>query len=158
MTNAPGEGIRTRDPLAIAAEMAFRDARKDGLTITDSADVVASVIRAMLEKRVQDEAEVNREMISVQSIFGAKSGEPLVDFKYGLEHFTLTVAEAREHAIAVLDCCNAATMDAAVFRWLTLQMGMDTAAAAHAIGDLRRFRGDIPKEDWRTDEQKGSDG
>lgn len=146
-----------RDPIAIAAEMAFKDARKDGLSISDSADIVAAVIRELLEQREQANATMNREMIHVQSIFGAKTGAPLVDFKYGLEHFTLSVDQAREHAVAILECCTGADMDASVFRWLTLQMGMDATAAATAIGDLRRFRGDGQKEDWRTPEQQLED-
>lgn len=137
------------DGLAGMIAKAFREARKEGLSIEDAAQIVADVIHDKLEERGAEDAEVNREMIKVQSIFGARTGLPLVDFRYGLEHFTLPVEQARDHALVILDCCNAATMDAAVFRWLTLsKLGLDQRAAAAAIGELRRFRGDVPREDW----------
>lgn len=146
-----------RDALAVLIETAFKSARKEGLSVADAADLVADVVRARLEERILDQSEVNHNMINVQSIYGAKTGLPLVDFSYGFEHFTLDVDSAREHALAILTCAEAASQDAGVYRWLTLStLGLDARAAQAAIADLRRFRGDAQKEDWRTPEQKAS--
>lgn len=146
------------DQLAGLVEKAFKEARKEGLSIGDAANIVANLIREHLDERMQENAAADAGMINVQSIFGVKSGLPQVDFRYGFEHFTLTVEQAREHALDILQCAEAASQDAGIYRWLTLsELGLNPRAAATAIGDLRRFRGDVPKEDWRTPAQQLAD-
>lgn len=147
-----------RSKLALLIEEAFKEARKAGVSVADASDVVANIIHDHLEKKVLEGTAVDASMIRVQSIFGAKSGFPLVDFQFGFEHFTLEVEQAREHAYAVLQCAEAASQDAGLFRFLTLgDLGLEPRAAAGVIADLRRFRGDVPKEDWRTPEQQLAD-
>lgn len=123
----------------------------------DAGTVVAEVVRERLDQNYREDTNGD-DIIHVQSIFGAKTGLPLVDFRYGFEHFTLDVDQARDHALNVLRCAEAASQDAGVYRWLTLSdLGLPERAAAEAIRDLRRYRGDAEKEDWRTPEQQSSD-
>lgn len=142
------------DPLATMIADTFRSCRKDGLSIEDTAEVISEAMRRYLEERGMDDAEYDAERVQVQSIFGARTGLPLVDFKVGFEHWTMPVEQARQHGLNILTCAEAASQDAGMYRWLTLQMDMSAQAAAAAIADLRRFRGDQPKDDWRTPEQQ----
>lgn len=147
-----------RDRLAEVIETTFKEGRRSGLSIAAAADLVADALRRHLEQERMEEGEVDADLIHMQSIFGYKTGMPMVDFQVGFEHFSLPVAKAREHALAILQVAEAASQDAAVYRWLTLSdLGLDARAAAHAVGELRRFRGDAPKEDWRTPEQQLTD-
>lgn len=141
-----------RDPLAVIVERVFREARREGVSISDAADIVAAGMRNHLEERTRERSNTDSNMIRVQSIFGARSGLPLVEFLYGLENFTLEVEQARRHALNILACAETASQDAALYRWLTLseQLSFDPTTAAAAIHDLRRFRGDAEKQDWRN--------
>lgn len=143
--------MSARDPLAVMVEKAFKEARGQGLSVADAADIVVQVLRA---KQAEAELEglCKSDVVDVQSIVGARTGDPYVQCRVGFEQWQWDVDSARHHAMSVLMCAEAAMHDAAMFRWLTLgPMGSERAAALHAIADLRRFRGDVDREDWRPD-------
>lgn len=149
----------SRHPIAILIEEVFKAARREGLSISAAADVAAEEVRTRVESDLKTVSQAAADMINIQSIFGAKSGEPLVDFRYGLEHFTLDVEAARRHALSILTCAEAAMQDASMYRWATLgPLGFSPAQGASLINELRRFRGDTDREDWRTADQRGADG
>lgn len=142
-----------RDPLADIIEQTYRESRRDGMGIGATSNMIAAVIRSeVLDKIAVSEAEglSKADHVMVQSIVGAASGTPAVQCRVGFEQWQWDVDQAREHAMAVLAATEAAVHDAAVMRWLTLgAVGMDKNAAMTAIVDLRRFRGDVDREDWR---------
>lgn len=90
-----------------------------------------------------------RHVIDVQSIVSAANGQPLVQIKWGSQAGQLTPAEARQHALGLLDAANAAETDAALLR-LTRQAGGDDEEAAVLLALVRAQRGDDPdRQDWR---------
>lgn len=140
-----------RDPLALAVESAFKEARSQGLSVAVASDIVAEVIRS---KTADDEVDglAPADMVTVQSIVGARTGDPYVQCRVGLEQWQWDIPTAREHALALLAVAEAAVHDAAMVRWMTLgplEAPHDTAL--QAVADLRRFRGDTAREDWRPD-------
>jgi hypothetical protein len=143
-----------RDPLAAIFEKTWRDCRADGMSITATADMLAAVFREeLLDAIGEEEAEglSKADHVMVQSVVGGSSGAPIVQCRVGYEQWQWDVEEAREHAGTVLACAEAAVHDAAMVRWLTLgPIGLDQDAALDAVGDLRRFRGDLEREDWRV--------
>jgi len=85
--------------------------------------------------------------IEIESGVSASSGYGFVTLKWGPMGGQLTTREARAHALNVLGAADAADHDAVVMRWLTAQMDMPVAAAAHALADLRRARAAIEAEE-----------
>lgn len=142
-----------RDQLAVILQESFQGCRKDGMSVAASFDLLADVFRQqILDKIGVTEAEglVKDDHVMVQSIVGGGSGQPAVQFRVGFEQWQMDVTQAREHAQTVMMCAEAAVHDAAMFRWLALgPIGMDREAAMQAIVELRRFRGDVDREDWR---------
>lgn len=144
----------SRDPLAAMVELAFKKARTDGLSITDAADIVAQVIRAKQTEAELEGIQPSPDVIAVQSIVGARTGDPYVQCRIGLEQWQWDIDTARHHAMAVLTCAEAAVHDAAMIRWMTLgEMDAPPEVAWQAVADLRRFRGDVDRADWRPSEQ-----
>jgi hypothetical protein len=139
-----------RDPLAEIAEATFREARKVGLSIAEAADALAQALRRRLGEEYLATAPADQ--VLVQSIVSATTGDPLVQCRVGLESWQWTPQDAREHALWLLACAEAAIHDAAMQRWLVLHMNLEPAVAAGAMSDLRRFRGDVPREHWKADE------
>lgn len=138
-----------RDPLAVMVEEAFKEARRQGMSVAAAADIVVQVLRAK-----QAEAELEQlsspDVVAVQSIVGARTGDPYVQCRVGFEQWQWDVESARHHAMAVLACAEAAMHDAATVRWLILgPLDVPQATAWQAVSDLRRFRGDVDRADWR---------
>lgn len=143
-----------RDPMAAMIEFTFKEGRKAGMSVAAVADIVAEAIRAKIGE-METEGLSKSDCVSVQSIVGARSGDPYVQCKVGLEGWQWDIPEAREHAYGVLQCAEAAIHDAAMVRWMTLgPMGLDRTAAFGAISDLRRFRGDVEREYWPPNDAK----
>jgi hypothetical protein len=78
--------------------------------------------------------------IRVESRVGYKTGEPLVQIVLRGERCQLGVKEAREHAVAILTCAEAAESDLFIWRLMTERVGLATEQAAQVIGDFRKFR------------------
>jgi hypothetical protein len=143
--------VADRDPLAVAVEGAFKEARSQGLSVADASDIVAEVIRSRTaEAEVEGLAPAG--ICTVQSIVGARTGDPYVQCRVGLEQWQWDVPTAREHALALLAVAEAAVHDAAMLRWMTLgPLSTPHDTALQAVQDLRRFRGDTAREDWRPE-------
>ena len=148
----------TDDPLGDMIEQTFRESRKEGMSIHDTAQLIASVVReAILDKIGEKEGEglYKADHVRVQSVVGAASGNPAVQCRVGFEQWQWDPEEAREHARNVMQCAEAATLDAAIIRWATLgALKLDLRAAHRMVYDLRRFRGDVEREDWRPPAQE----
>jgi hypothetical protein len=139
-----------RDPWAVAVEKTFREARSAGMTIADAADVVVAVLREKIDAHAAEGVTDPDDVVHMQSILSARSGEPLVQIRCGPLQWQWETGTTRSHALKLLAVAEAAEHDAAVYRWMTLgPMDYPAAAAVRAIGELRRFRGDAEREDWR---------
>lgn len=134
--------------LADLIEKGFKEGRASGLSIRDCAVLIAEVV---MKKLTDDDPPAPVDVVQVQSVVSAASGDPLVQCRVGGERWQWEPDEARAHARAVFEVAEAAVQDAAAFRWMTLSMGLDPEPAFAAILDLRRFRGDVDKEDWGPD-------
>lgn len=78
-------------------------------------------------------------LIKVESILGQKHG-PQVMLSWGKESGLVTSAEARQHALRVLECADAAESDAFMFHFLQKTVGVTPQAAVAVIADFRRYR------------------
>jgi hypothetical protein len=87
-------------------------------------------------------------VILMQSILRS-DGEPFVHLKWGNQTGQLTPGAIRDHAMRLLKTAEAAIMDAAVCKWLMVTFGWEFEKAAGYVGNLRAFRGDSTREDWR---------
>jgi hypothetical protein len=81
--------------------------------------------------------------IDVSSGVSSTSGFGFVTLRWGAESGQLTTAEARAHALSLLEAADAAEFDAAVLRWMTHDLDTPIEQAAAALGALRRSRADL---------------
>lgn len=148
---SPPAAAATSDSLADLIERAFKEGRGAGLGIRACAEIIAGVVRGKLEG---DDPPAAADRVDVQAVVSHRSGDPLVQCRVGAERWQWEPQLAREHAMALLTVAEAAVHDAAMVRWLTLSVGMERDAAFQGLVDLRRFRGDVDRQDWRP----GADG
>ncbi len=81
------------------------------------------------------------EMIHIESIYGARTGEPLVELRWGAEEGQFTPDEARAHALRVLEAAEAAEQDAFLMDWLLHQVGViDVEKRAMMLKHFRAWR------------------
>lgn len=92
-----------------------------------------------------------REEILMQSTVTVE-GRPSVQLRWGPMTGQLTPEEAREHARRIFETAEAAVHDAAMYRWLLEKAEVPREHAMEALFELRRFRGDSTREDWRGGE------
>lgn len=74
---------------------------------------------------------------------------PMVQVKWGDNKGQLTPEAAREHALHMLECAEAAIYDASLVRFLMGELDIEFEAAHQMLYGLRKFRGDSTREDWR---------
>jgi hypothetical protein len=87
---------------------------------------------------IGNEKDPEKNTIWVTSLVSAKTGEGIVDFRWGETHAQLTVAEARNHAAGVYEVAEAAETDAFIVEFFEKELNCDRDKA---IGILRAFRG-----------------
>lgn len=80
--------------------------------------------------------------INVSNILAHRNYEPYVCLAWGQQEAQLTVEESREHALAILECAEAAVGDSLIWRLLEEKLGIDDERIAVVIEDLRTFRED----------------
>ncbi len=82
--------------------------------------------------------------IDVSSIVSGRTLEPFVTITWGEYRAQLTPEEARQHALIILECAEAAETDAFVFNWLTRDVVGTEAEKGEEferiIGAFRAFR------------------
>jgi hypothetical protein len=89
-------------------------------------------------------------VIKFSSIYGVRTGEPLIHFEWGKEKGELTITEARAHAIAVLETWEAAIGDAFLFEFIEVKVGDPAKPNFMGANMLQEFRA------WR--QQRGFGG
>jgi hypothetical protein len=70
------------------------------------------------------------------------TGKPFVQLNWGAEVGQLDVEAARSHAQLVLEACQNAVTDAALYAWATEKLELDGSRAAQMIDALRTYRDD----------------
>ncbi len=111
-------------------------------------------LRRLLEDQLQAAPGVGTE-VTVQGIVSVSTGEPVVDMRAGEAAWQMTPAQARQHALIVLDAAVEAERDAATMAFMRSMDGDEpdedaerTAGAfLHAMREHRKdwlesFRGD----------------
>lgn len=82
----------------------------------------------------------------LESVVSAQTGEPRVNLTWESTRLgQLSVEEARQHALAVLEVAEAAEQDAFLFRWLQKVVGLSPQKAVLVLGEFRSTRGQ-----WRA--------
>jgi len=84
--------------------------------------------------------------IDIESGVGYLSRLGYVNLRWGDQAGQLTTREARVHALAILDAAAAADHDAAVFRFLSDELGLEPETAARSLGGLRIARARVDEE------------
>ena len=74
------------------------------------------------------------------SILGYNTGKPLVQFSYPGGDVMMSPLEARNLALNLLQCADAAQSDMAIFGMLTESVGLDVNIAGRLIKELRGRR------------------
>lgn len=73
-------------------------------------------------------------------------GKGFIHLAWGRElRIQFTPAEARQHALRLLEVAEAAESDAIVYRLLREEIGLDMQKATGVIGHLRQFRDEPEK-------------
>jgi hypothetical protein len=88
-----------------------------------------------MEKKVPDE-----NFLWVTSLVSQKDQQGYVEIEYKGEKIQLSVAEAREHALYILEACEAAEMDAILLQFLQHDMGLEVEKAIAIIQSIRQYR------------------
>lgn len=77
----------------------------------------------------------------VRSQYGFNHRKPQVVITMpGGETLQMSPAEARHHALAVLECADAAESDAFIFEYLQAKVGLTDNQMAQVLGDFRTWR------------------
>jgi hypothetical protein len=120
-------------------------------------DLVREVgrLRALLEQQLAAAPGVGTE-VTVQGIVSGTSGEPLVTMRAGEAVWQMTTAQARQHALIILDAAVEAERDAATVAFMR-QMALDGGdsqeeAERYAAGFLAMMRDH--RRDWFRDFQE----
>lgn len=82
----------------------------------------------------------NTTILFQSSGVSAFTGEPFIEIHWGNQVGQLTVEEARIHAFALLECCEAALSDAFLFKFARDRAGMDSERAAQLLAHFREYR------------------
>lgn len=78
--------------------------------------------------------------IDVESLVSDRNREPYVVLKWGPHRAQLTPAEARRHALIILEASDAAISDAFLVAWLTEHIGVTPPVMAAALEAFRHYR------------------
>ncbi len=78
--------------------------------------------------------------ILVESMVGARSGEPLVKLEWGNQSGLLSPSEARAHAYGILEAAASAEIDAVIIQWAQQTLGMSLEQAALLRRTFRQSR------------------
>lgn len=78
--------------------------------------------------------------IRIESIVSAQTGKALVKLEWGPMSGQLTPAEAKEHAVRILEVAWGAEVDSILVEFFTTKIGVDMLAAVQILRDFRELR------------------
>lgn len=82
-----------------------------------------------------------KEFVAVESLVSNRDESPRIQITYKNEIVQLSASEGREHALYILECCEAAEMDSIVLKFLKTKLNIDLPRAVVLIKELRKYRG-----------------
>jgi hypothetical protein len=85
-------------------------------------------------------ADAGEDFIAIHSGVGGPRRNGFVHLAWASLRAQFTPAQARAHALRVLEAAEAAESDAAVLKLLEVKIGLDTPRSLGIIADLRNFR------------------
>jgi hypothetical protein len=97
---------------------------------------VASLCNEVLFQRSRSKGGT----LEVTTLVSARTGEGIVHFEMGETRVQMTVAEARGHALAIIEAAMCAETDALLMKFLRDKVGLKTEAWQAAMSDFRRMR------------------
>lgn len=81
------------------------------------------------------------DIVEAAAIFGEKTGKPYVELRLAAQVIVQwSPADARHHAMAVLEAAEAAEQDAFMVAYLTERVGGEVPAAIGVLQEYRAFR------------------
>lgn len=78
--------------------------------------------------------------IDVESLVSGRNRQPYVLLRWGSHRAQLTPAEARRHALIILEAADAAISDAFLVSWLSEHVGVNEGVLAGALTAFRGYR------------------
>lgn len=84
--------------------------------------------------------EVDGSMIRLEGIVSSRTGAPKVTIRWGLQLAQLSPAEARERALAVLECADAAESDAFLVTFLKEKINLPPDKYGVILNEFREYR------------------
>lgn len=86
--------------------------------------------------------------IHLVSLVSASTGEPKIEIRWGDMLAHLTPAEARQHALAVLETAEAAESDAFISSFMQKTVGLNPSEAGMMLVEFRNWRAEhnVPAE------------
>lgn len=87
-----------------------------------------------------EEANEGPAGIDIESGVSHRTGGPFIRLRWGPLEAQLSPAEARAHAMGILEAVEAATSDAFLAHWIVEKLGGGPAQAAGILMDFRAWR------------------
>lgn len=92
-------------------------------------------------------------LIKIATILSARNEQGYVTLDWSGNHCQLTPTEARQHALNILECAEAAETDQMLVGWLKKTMKLESLAGrCRALQDMREFR----ERSWSDETQRMS--
>lgn len=89
---------------------------------------------------MKDDDGIKSKKFLVSSGFGILQHKPFVQIVWGSETGQLSPKEARNIALMLLECADAAVSDAFVFEWGSRKINLNEEQAGTILVDFRMFR------------------
>lgn len=86
----------------------------------------------------QYEGKDNR--IDIGSMVSQRDLKPYIEIRWGLMHAQLPLKDARDHALHILEACNAAETDAFIVHFLSRILKFPLEKCAVVLDEFRKFR------------------
>jgi hypothetical protein len=88
----------------------------------------------------------NDGMIWVSSLVSRTTREGVLEFTWGENRAQLSCQEAREHALGILECAEAAESDSFLVHFLMQELGLEFEKAVQIMASFRTYREQRLKE------------
>jgi hypothetical protein len=99
-------------------------------------DELASLVNEVLYQRSRSRGGV----LEVMSLVSMRTGDGIVQFEMGDTRIQMTIVEARQHALTIIEAAMAAETDALLVRFLRDRIKLAPEAANAALADFRTMR------------------
>lgn len=104
------------------------------ITAEDAA--LASLVNEVMYQRSRSTGGT----LEVMSLVSMRTGKGIVQFEMGSTRIQLSVEEARQHALIIIEAAMAAETDELLVRFLKERIGLGPKAANAALADFRTMR------------------